>query len=128
MLTFGSVLLFSENSIELTEFYKKVFDKDPDFIEGGYAGFQLGHGMLVIGPHDQVHGKNKTPERILINFETEDVEGDFKRIKEIGAKVVKEPYDPSGGDGSDMSIATFEDIDGNYFQIASPMKPSSKSN
>jgi predicted enzyme related to lactoylglutathione lyase len=34
--------------------------------------------------------------------------------------VVREPYDPSGGDG-DMRIATFADPDGNYVQLMSPM-------
>jgi predicted enzyme related to lactoylglutathione lyase len=122
MLTFGSVLLFSENSTELAEFYKKVFDQAPEFDDHGYTGFQLGGPMIVIGLHDKVHGKNQTPERVLFNFETEHIMNDFKRIKELGAKVVKEPYDPSGGEGEDMSIATFEDVDGNYFQLASPMK------
>ncbi|HSX08559.1 MAG TPA: VOC family protein [Candidatus Saccharimonadales bacterium] len=128
MLKLSSILLSSEKAEALTDFYQKVFAKDPEFNQGGYAGFQLGEGMFVIGPHDQVHGENKNPERILFNFETEDVEGDFKRVKELGAKVVKEPYDPSGGDGSEMSIATFADPDGNYFQLASPMKPPSEAN
>jgi len=120
MLKFNSLLLFSEKPDTLVEFYKKVFDKDPDFSDGGYSGFQLGPGMIVIGPHDQVKGKNKTPERMLINFETEDIEGDFERIKKEGAHVIKEPYDPNGGE--DMLIATFADPDGNYFQLTSPMK------
>ena len=114
-------MLFSANPDELSGFYKKVFDKDPEFEDGGYTGFQLGQGMFVIGPHDKVHGENKTPERILFNFETEDVKGEFERIKKSGAKVIKEPYDPSGK-GEDMSIATFADLDGNYFQLTSPMK------
>jgi predicted enzyme related to lactoylglutathione lyase len=126
MLKFSSILLFSENPKELTEFYKKVFDAEPAFDDHGYTGFQLGEMMIVIGPHDKVHGKNQTPERVLFNFETEDVEGDFKRIKDLGVTVIQEPYDPSGS--GDMSLATFEDVDGNYFQIASPMKPPSKSN
>jgi predicted enzyme related to lactoylglutathione lyase len=120
MLKFNSLLLFSEKPDTLAEFYKKVFDKDPDFSEGGYSGFQLGHGMIVVGPHDKVKGENKTPERMLINFETEDVAGNFERIKKQGAKVIKEPYDP--GEGAGASIATFADPDGNYFQLTSPMK------
>jgi len=120
MLKFNSLLLFSEKPDTLVEFYKKVFDKDPDFSDGGYSGFQLGTGMIVIGPHDKIKGENKTPERMLINFETEDVKGDFERIKGEGAKIIKEPYNP--GEGEDMSIATFADPDDNYFQLTSPMK------
>jgi len=123
MLKFNSVLLFSENPKPLIEFYKKVFEKNPDWDEGGYGGFNLGGGMFMIGPHDKVHGENKTPERVLFNFETDDVEGDFARIKEVGAKVVAEPYHP--GESEEMMLATFADPDGNYFQLASPMKPPS---
>ena len=78
----------------------------------------VGSGAVTIGPHDKVHGKSQNPERILINFETKDVEGEFKRIKELGAKVIAEPYHP-GEDPSGM-LATFEDPDGNYFQLATP--------
>lgn len=126
MLKFNSLLLFSENPKELAEFYKKVFEKDPDWDEGGYSGFTLGQGMFMVGPHDKVHGKNTNPERALVNFETEDVKGDFERIKKIdGAKVIAEPYAP--GEAEEMLLATFADPDGNYFQLASPMQESQTS-
>lgn len=121
MLNFNSILLFSEDPKSLSEFYKKVFDVDPGWNEGGYSGFMVGSGSVTIGPHDKVHGKNMTPERVIVNFETEDVEGEFKRIKELGAKVIAEPYHP--GEEPDMWLATFADPDGNFFQIASPWKP-----
>src|SRR6266568_5986414 len=118
MLKFSSFLLFSETPDKLAEFYKKVFEKEPDWDEGGYSGFQLGEGMLIVGPHDKVHGENKTPERMIVNFETDDVEGEFERIKKLGAKVVAEPYHP--GEAKEMLLATFADPDGNYFQLATP--------
>jgi len=34
---------------------------------------------------------------------------------------VQEPYDPGDEADGDMSIATFADPDGNYFQLVSPM-------
>jgi carboxyl-terminal processing protease len=53
---------------------------------------------------------------------TPDVMAEFERIKALGTTVKQEPYRP-GGDDSPMWIATFEDPDGNYFQLASPMTP-----
>lgn len=120
MLNFNSIILFSENPQELSDFYKKVFEKEPDWSEGGYTGFQAGSGFFTIGPHEKVHGKNQNPERILVNFETEDVDGEFERVKGLGATVVAKPYNP--GEEPTMKIATFADPDGNYFQLASPMK------
>ena len=120
MLKFNSILLFSENPKELSEFYQKVFNVDPEWKEGGYTGWILGTGMFMVGPHDKVHGKSKNPERMIVNFETDDVEGEFKRIKKLGGKVIAEPYHP--GEAEEMSLATFADPDGNYFQLATPMK------
>lgn len=120
MLNFNSILLFSENPAKLSEFYKKIFQEKPMWEEGGYTGFKIGTGMIMIGPHDKVHGESKNPERILINFETKDVEKEFERIEKIGAKVIAKPYHPMEGDK--MIIATFADPDGNYFQLGLPME------
>lgn len=117
MLNFSSILLFSEEPETLTEFYKKVFKKDPDMEDGGYAGFSAGNCFLNIGPHDKVHGESQNPERIMLNFETDDVNSEFERIKELGAKVIAEPYQMGEWDGW---IATLADPDGNFFQLMTP--------
>src|SRR5438874_2156197 len=120
MLSLNSLLLFSENPAKLAEFYKKVLQKDPEWEDHGYSGFGVGKGMLMIGPHDKVHGKNKNPERLIFNFETKDVEEEFERLKKLGATIVKEPYHPMEADK--MLIATLADPDGNFFQLATPME------
>lgn len=120
MLTFNSLLVFSENPQALAEFYEKVFDTKPGWQQGGYTGFQVGQAYIMVGPHDKVTGKNPNSERIMFNFETTDVEKEFERIKGLGATVIAEPYHP--GEAENGWIATFADPDGNYFQIASPME------
>ncbi|HEV2339328.1 MAG TPA: VOC family protein [Patescibacteria group bacterium] len=120
MLNLNSIILFSESSEELVKFYKNVFEKEPEWSEGGYTGFQVGVSHFIIGPHSEVHGKNTHPQRLLLNFEANDVEGEFSRIKKLGATVIAKPYHP--GEAKDMLLATFADPDGNYFQLASPMK------
>lgn len=123
MLNFNSILVFSENPEELASFYEKVFDKAPDWDDHGYKGFTLGAASITIGPHDKVHGKSANPERIMFNLETDDVKGEFARIKELGAEVIAEPYGMEEKDESKDSIATFADPDGNYFQLMAPMAP-----
>lgn len=118
MLNFNSILVFSGDPEKLLEFYKKVFQKDPDWVEGGYYGFLVGKGFVTVGPHDKVRGRNKNAERIMFNFETRDVKGEFERIKKSGATVVAEPYHP--GEEPEMMIATFADPDNNYFQLVTP--------
>lgn len=109
----------------LAEFYKKIFEKDPDMTDSDWAGWQIGSCFLNIGMHSEVKGKAQEPQRIILNFETKDVKGDFERIKELGATIIKEPYGmnekgESASDEKAMWIATFADPDGNYFQLMSP--------
>jgi len=120
MLNFNSILIFSENPEKLVEFYKKVFGADPGWTGGDFSGFKVGDGYITIGPHDKVKGKSQYPERIMFNLETDDVQGEFERIKGLGAKVIADPYHP--GEDEKMMLATFADPDGNYFQLNTPME------
>ena len=116
-------MVCSEDPKALGEFYSKVLGKEPDMAEeNGYWGFLVGNTFLTIGPHDRVKGKNLNPERVMINFDTKDVPGEFERIKGVGAKVVAEPYEMGDGERT-AQIATFEDLDGNYFQLMTPWEP-----
>lgn len=122
MLNLNSVLLGSEDPKKLMAFYKKVLNRDADWGGGEWAGYKIGDGFLTIGPHSEVNGMNKEPGRLLFNFETDDVAEEFTRIKKLGARVVAKPYHPM--EEEEMTIATFADPDGNYFQIMSPMESS----
>jgi len=111
----------------LAEFYEKVFAKKPDMQDGSWAGWKVGSTFFNLGEHSEVNGSAKEPQRVIFNFETADVKGEFARLKELGAKVIKEPYGMlENGELSDaegaMWIATLADPDGNYFQLMSPWK------
>ena len=84
--------------------------------DGGYWGWQFGSASFTLGEHSEAGGKSKDPVRVILNFETEEVEKEFERIKAIeGAEVIAEPYELSGA-----WLATFADPDGNYFQLITP--------
>jgi|SRR5215213_923554 len=118
-MKFNSILIGSENPERLVEYYSKLFGEG--WADGGYTGWMLGDGNVTVGPHDQVHGKNASPGRIIFNIESEDVKADYERFKAAGAIVVTEPYTFEQAPGS--WIATFADPDDNYFQLMSPMRP-----
>jgi predicted enzyme related to lactoylglutathione lyase len=119
MLSLSTVMIGSEEPKGLSEFYTKVLG-EPGWDDAGYVGWQVGKGMLMIGPHSEVKGSNEMPGRIILNFETPDFDAEFKRIKGLGVAVEQEPYQPGEAEG-DLWLATFKDPDGNFFQIASPM-------
>lgn len=125
-MNLNSIMLGSEDSKRLADFYTKVLGApNPEWSDeaNGWFGFQAGPGGLAIGPHSEVTGKNQQPGRIMLNFETSDVNAEFERIRGQGAQVVAEPYSPMGDER--MLMCTFADPDGNYFQLATPWDPGS---
>lgn len=114
-----AILIASENPKALSDFYKdKVGLKLEDEIEYGEKGesgfmFKVGSNGLTILPHSEIKGKNSNPARIMLNIEVDDEEAEVKRLKDAGVKVVAEIYHVEGYG----YIATFEDVDGNYFQF-----------
>ncbi len=115
MLNLSSFMIGTHQPNEMAEFYKKVFDRPADMNEGGWHGWKVGTGFLGIGEHSEVHGKSKEPQRVMFNLETKEVKEEFERLKEVGATVIKEPYEMGGA-----WIATLADPDGNYFQLMTP--------
>ena len=115
-----SVNLFSENAKKLADFYKeKVGLKCTTEAEMGEKGeelygfeFEGGSGLYIID-HSEVKGENKEPQRIFFNLEVDDIEKEAKRLEDAGVKKIQDVYHVEGYG----YIATFQDIDGNYFQI-----------
>ena len=119
MFKLQTIMIGAEDPKALSAFYTKVLGP-PTWEDQGYTGWDLGGAGVMIGAHSDVKGRNEMPARIMWNLETTDVKGEFKRIKGTGATVVQEPYQPGAEAASEFWMATFEDPDGNYFQIASP--------
>jgi len=117
-MNFNSILIGSADPQRLVDYYTKVLGT-PGMSDGGYTGWQVGSGFVTVGPHDQVHGSNPEPGRLIWNIESADVKADFDRMKAAGATVVREPY--SFEQFPNSWIATLADPDGNYFQLMSPM-------
>ena len=120
-------MLNSSDYQKLADFYGEVLKKKPDMVDKEHSaiGYLAGNSFLSICSHDKVNGRSQNPERVILFFETDEVEDEFNRIKNIpGASVIKEPYSVTGS--ADMNIATLADPDGNYFQLVTPWKAESK--
>ena len=112
-------MLSSEHPKELGKFYRDVvglkMNSEEEWGEAEYGmKLELGNGVsLFVSSHSEVKGRNENPSRLFLNFETEDLDTKFNELKDKKAKVLKEPYDVEGY----ARMATFEDTDGNYFQL-----------
>ena len=118
MLNLNSVMIGTKQLKVMASFYEKVIGKLPDMSdnENGFIGWQVGSGYLGVLEHSEMGGATKDPGRVLLNFETTEIQPEFERIKASGARVVKAPYKIGEG-----WIATLADPDGNYFQLMTPM-------
>ncbi len=115
---FESILIGSQSATNLAEFYKeKVGLKQTwDAVMGEdqkVYGFSFDGVDLVIMDHSDIKGKNKDPSRIMFNLEVDNIEEDFEKLKQAGVKIVAPIYHIEDYG----HIATFEDLDGNYFQL-----------
>ena len=116
-----SILLYSEDPKKLADFYKdKVGLELGETGEYGedkkdvFYGFKVGDSKLfAVLHHSKITGKNKQPERYMINFEVKNIEEAVEKLKKNKVKMVADIYHVEDYG----KIATFEDIDGNYFQL-----------
>ncbi len=117
-----SVMLFSENAEKLAKFYKEkvglkitfeaVMGEGKD--ETNMYEFKMKNGSSMnIMDHKKVKGKNKSPNRMMINLEVDDIEKEVKRLVKNKVKKIQDTYHVEGYG----YVATFEDMDGNYFQL-----------
>lgn len=115
MLNLNSIMVGTMQVKVMADFYEKVFGKKPDMAEDKWYGWSVGSCFFGLGEHSEMSGVSKDAGRVMFNLETKEVKEEFERIKMIGAKVIKEPYQMESA-----WIATFADPDGNYFQLMSP--------
>ena len=118
-LDLNNVLIGSERPENLVAFYTKVFGA-PIFESGGWVAWEAGAGFLTVGPHTEVTSWHQGTGRVVIGFVTPDVPGEFERIRDAGATVVRVPFHPV--DDPDGWLAFMADPDGNHFQLMCPTR------
>jgi len=114
------ILVGSQNAQKLADFYAKTvglkLTNEYEMGDKGEKGFEFsikGNTGLYIMDHSEVKGKNKNPERIILNFEVNDIEKEVARLKKAKVKIQQDIYHIEGYG----LIATFVDPDGNFFQF-----------
>lgn len=114
------ITLFSQSASKLAKFYREkvglkvTFEAVIGENDEELYTFEMKQGsVLYIVDHSKVKSKNKNPERMIINFEVGNIKEDVKKLEKAGVKKIQDIYHVE----EYGYIATFEDIDGNYFQL-----------
>src|SRR5262245_2673720 len=105
--------IWSENLNNLLPFYRdqlglKVAADTPGFLVLG----DLAGTTLALGTHSQVRGRNADPARHMVSLTTDDVDGDYKRLRDAGVEFIETPTDYST-----VRLATLKDPEGNLVQL-----------
>ena len=112
------ILIGSPSAKKLSDFYKNkvglklTFEAVMGENDEIYS-FEMKGCNLYINDHSEVKGKNKNPQRLIFNLEVDNIEKEVKRLDKAHVKKIKDIYhiEEYG------KVATFEDTDGNYFQL-----------
>lgn len=114
------IMLSSSDAKKLSAFYrdtvglKVTMEAEMGDGKNKVYGFSTKGGSdFVVMDHSKVKGKNPHPERYIINFEVDDIEAEVKRMKSAKVKLIQDIYHIQ----EYGQVATFEDPDGNYFQV-----------
>ena len=84
--------IFSEDHTKLVPFYRDTLGMAVANEEQGITIFgQQGAGQLLVGTHSEVKGAAKEPERQIPSLLTNDVRGDYTRLKAAGVQFLGEP-------------------------------------
>ena len=86
MATVSAIHVSSEHPKELGAFYQQVLQIEPESQSDDGYSFLLGEIRILILFHDQVHGKNTMPGRLMFTLGVDDVASEFKRIVALGAR------------------------------------------
>ena len=114
-MDFNSILIGSEDPARLAEYYTKLLG-EPAYAGRGYWAWKLGAGYVTLGPHSEVKGKNDSPGSAHLEHRDRRREGRLRSDEgRRGDRRHRAVRVRSARPGS--QIATFEDPDGNYFQL-----------
>ena len=113
--------IWSEKPFELAKWYEEMLGLRRDFElnlsdDTGVSLSAPQGGLIWIGYHDKVKGKNKDPYRFMISFIVDSVKDAYKEMTEKEVEFIVKPFlAPT----KDKYCATFKDPEGNIMQLFS---------
>ncbi len=117
--SFYALLLISDDAASLAVFYREAVGLS--IVEERHDGIPLHYGCDLGAVHFAIHPSEGWPgtkrsdaQSPVIGFTTDDVDGDYRRLRSSGVEVTP-PFDHGFA-----TLIAFEDPDGNNGQILQP--------
>ena len=112
------IIIWTENVATLVDFYSTALNLKPYQIQEKFVAFKFGSTRFNIGYHEEVHGLNKDPYRIMINLATDSIHELVTAMVTKRVEFLRMPELESWGG----FVATFKDPDNNIIQLLQPPK------
>jgi predicted enzyme related to lactoylglutathione lyase len=110
---FGGASIWSQDLSNLLPFYRDTLGLKPTIESERFVVFGDPNApSLGLGSHSEVKGNNSDPARHMVGLMTDDVRGDYERLKAKGVEFIEEPTDYD-----QLMIATLKDPEGNLVQL-----------
>ncbi len=109
----AGVIIWTDRYPEMLAFYRDVLGLVPRSVKGAFANFEWGRFRLSVAAHEEVHGPNRDPLRIMVHFEVADIAAAHRRLSDRGVVFSRPPEQERWGGW----VATFADPDGNTLQL-----------
>jgi uncharacterized glyoxalase superfamily protein PhnB len=96
LMKLALVTIVTTNFEPMCTFYREVLQIEPQISRGNYAEFTLEAGLLALWRQSEAEAFGITPMRaaanhsVLIEFEVEDVDGEYARLKGLQLEWVQE--------------------------------------
>ena len=107
------VTLWTDDLERLVTFYRDTLGLEMHRHHGDFVNFVFGNMRLNLGLHDGVRGKSADPYRTMVHYGVSDIQGEHRRLKELGVDFIREPEQEDWGGW----VATLKDLDGNILQL-----------
>ncbi|MBI50346.1 MAG: hypothetical protein CL781_03325 [Chloroflexi bacterium] len=109
----SGIILWTNNLENLRNFYEQLLGLKPHSIRDKFIAYKWGDLRFSIGTHSKIEGANCDPYRIMINFDTTDIQSVFETLTMNKVECIRKPeLEHWGG-----TVATFRDPDGNIIQF-----------
>ena len=99
MINLTHTCIITKDVARIKEFYSKILKAEPTFENPRYVEFETQVAKLAIfdiKAHETIAPGSLTPESnnsVIIEFNVEDVDKEYERIKAEGIEIVREPGD-----------------------------------
>lgn len=119
MINLTHTCIITKDVPKITDFYKRLLNSKPSFYNRYYSEFETENSKICffdIRSHNEVTPGTLTPQSnnsIIIEFNVQDVDKEYERIKKENIEIVREPSNQVWG----VRSFYFRDCDGNLIDF-----------